>query len=160
MAIRAEDYLGKRRDSRREDALAKQLRQMPEAERLAFIDELLGTKPVIALKLARTCLQQPASFEHILQHGLDHADASSINLWLEAVVNGLGFRRLASILGAKLATSPLAVVKARYWLPKWLPNNNPQAQQALRDLDAELAEVGKKNDMVARSLHPHQPANS
>src|SRR5258708_31981786 len=136
MAIRAEDYLGERRDSQREDALAKQLRQEPEAERLAFIHELLDTKPVVALKLARTCLQQPASFERILQHGLDHADVSSIKLWLEAVVSGLGFHQVLSILSTRLATDPIAVAKARYWLPKWLPQENPRAMQDLRDLDA------------------------
>jgi hypothetical protein len=129
MPLRVEDFADKLRDTKVERALAKALKQEPEEERYRFIQELLwhdrSACQSVAFKLMRSCLKKRESFERLLHQGLEQGNASTIRWWLEAVVDALGFRRVVSLLGERLKTDPVAVIKARYWLPLWLPKDNP-----------------------------------
>ena len=60
MTLNAKDYKGLRRDQARDQALARALRKIPEAQRFEFIEEYLTFDPIIGLELAVKCLRTPA----------------------------------------------------------------------------------------------------
>jgi hypothetical protein len=117
MDLSARDYAGRRRDSKWENELAKELRSCTEGERFSFLNDLLVAQPVVALDLARRCLAENASFEILLETALEGADASSMRYWLECVVPRLGFRRVVRLLDNFRGEFPESVEKAAYWLP-------------------------------------------
>ncbi len=158
MPLRVEDYVTKFRNSDMERHLASELRKQPEEERLRFVQEVLASGHrgsfAVALWLAKTCLRDRRSFEAILNQGLDQADASVIKHWLEAVVNGLGFRRVVAILSTRLRVDPTSVIRARYWLPKWLPRDKKSAVDALGRLNQQIEDLIKENPNLERLVKP------
>lgn len=123
----------RRRDSRAEQEVARQLRGRPEAERIEALLRLIEPNPLAALVLARRTLGDPRSFLRILDHGLERGDASTIRYWLECVVPPLGIRRVVRHLERVRQVNPRAVQKARYWLPLFAdqPGYSPEEVEAL-----------------------------
>jgi hypothetical protein len=117
MTLDAKNYVGRARDPVWERDLARELRLLPEAERLRFVKDLLDVHLVVALDLARKCLSKKESLESLLELGLQEADPSAIRDWLKCVLPGLGARRLVRCLYRHLEDYPEAVESARYWLP-------------------------------------------
>jgi len=117
MTLDAKNYVGRTRDPGWERALARELRLLPEAERLQFVKDLLDVHLVVALDLARKCLSERESLESLLEFGLEEADPSTIQDWLKCVLPRLGARRLVQCLYRNLKDYPQAVESARYWLP-------------------------------------------
>jgi hypothetical protein len=158
MTLRVEDYVGRLRDTKVERELAKALRQEPEEERYRFIQQLFWHErfayPTVAFELVRKCLHKRELLEAILQQGLEHGNASTIRWWLEAVIHGLGFRRVVTLLTERVKTDPVAVIKARYHLPLALARDKPRALQALQDLDTALAEAAKGSERLQQLLGP------
>src|SRR5262249_3499971 len=87
----------------------------------------------------------------ILGQGLEHADASSIQYWIEAVVHGLGFRRLVETLTRKLKTHPRGVIFARYYLPVKMATT-PRAREALHAFDKAIADAVWNDPELPRVL--------
>lgn len=135
MALLVEDYAPKLRDSKVEKELAAELRKRPEAERLQFINELMEVPHCfgVATWLAKTCLKERRSLEAVLAQGLERGDASTLKHWIEAVIQGLGFRRVVRLVSERIALDPGSVVKAEYWLRQWAPKDNQ------KDVDAFYA---------------------
>lgn len=117
MTATVADFVGARRDSIRERALARELRALPEAERFEFIRELLETNASYGLVMVRRCLRRPEHARILITCALRTADASSIRCWLEALVPKLGFRQTMQLLDEHLESDLAGVSKARYWLP-------------------------------------------
>ncbi len=134
MNLQVKDYIGKLRDTKHERELRLLLGKQPEEERFQFIQELLSYDLIVGLKLAQTCLQKEQFFEQILEQGLQTADASTLQFWLECVVPRLGMRRVIAILTQKLETDAVAVTKALYWLPRLLPKDDKHGGLALAKL--------------------------
>ena len=149
MVPRVEDFVPQAGDSGAERKLASILREQPEEDRLQFIQRLIAVgQPKCfraAFRLVKSCLHQRESLLKILDQGLRQADASVIEDWIEAVVSGLGFRRVVDILVNRVGSDPESVIKARYWLPKWIPEGNESAARAVRVLD-ELITNSIKDD--------------
>ncbi|MGH9839003.1 MAG: DUF433 domain-containing protein [Blastocatellia bacterium] len=141
MMLKVEDYVFRRRDSVWERELARQLRELPEAERFEFINEFLN-HTLLGLMFANKCLREPKYFKQLLYRGLETADASSIKEWLECVVPRLGFNRVIAILREEVERDPQAVDKAVYWMHGFVPDGDPEARQALRELVALVASKG------------------
>lgn len=110
-----------------EKGLQKRLMNLPEAARFDEITALIERDIVMGVKLANSVLKHKIYFERLLELGLDKANASEIELWLNNSVTHLGFRRVIAILSNKLSSNPQAVAKASYWMPKFLPKGNEQA---------------------------------
>ena len=144
MELHLEDYLGRRRDTKRERELAARLRELPEATRFEYIQQAMQINVVVGLGLANTCLRDNSSFASLLKQGLQVADASSMSLWLETVTPHLGFRHVANVLMQTIETNPQAVDYAVYWLPRVMPKEDDKATaqyyelvQKLKDADCE-----------------------
>jgi hypothetical protein len=137
-----EDFVAQAGDSGAERKLASVLREQPEGDRLRFIQQLIAVgQPKsfrAALRLVKSCLHDRESLIEILDQGLRQADASVINDWLEAVVAGLGFKRVVGVLAERVENDPESVLKARYWLPKWVPAGNASATEAIHALDQAI----------------------
>lgn len=127
------------RDSKQERAFARQMRQVPENQRFVAIQELMEYNSGHGLRLATATLQRPHYFQTILEQGLKCADAHSMQNWLECVVPKLGFRRVAATLMRWLDIDPVAVLKALYWLPSLLPENDNGAWTAWQELKSAVA---------------------
>ncbi len=144
MVPRVEDFVAQAGDSGAERKLAGVLRAQPEEDRLQFIQQLIAAgQPKCfraALRLVKSSLHQRESLLKILDQGLRQADASVISDWIEAVVAGLGFKRVVGVLAERVESNPEAVIKARYWLPKWVPSGNESALEAVHALDRLIAE--------------------
>lgn len=157
MTLRIEDYAGRFRDSQVERELSRDLRALPEDERLAFINSLMACgRPhcfSVALWLAKTCLTARRSYEAVLRDGFEKGDASTIKYWLEAVIHGLGFRRVVQLLSERLPVDPESVVRARYWLRVWIPDNQ-SAADAFAALDQAVEQVISQHPQVLARAKP------
>jgi uncharacterized protein (DUF433 family) len=147
MALNAADYVYMRRDTERERELARQLRALPEPERIQFLEEFIE-KDILGLKFANACVREKSFFEKLLRQGLANADASSISIWLESVVPRLGFNRVLAILTEEVERDPQAVDKALYWMRRFVPANDPAARQAIQDLIALVASKGGRGALI------------
>ena len=152
MKPKVEDYINKRRDTKREQALGRALRELPEAERFEFIQRLMPHAPVLALQMAASCLKDKKYFEELLDAGLDQGDASSIALWLKCVTPKLGAGKVVSILRNNLEVRPDAVGKALYWLPGLIHRDDERSQIALREL---IDQAKEKGCIRAPKMIPH-----
>jgi hypothetical protein len=113
-------------------ALQRRLMSLPEEAQFNEINALLDRDSLTGLKLANTVLKNKKYFELLVERGLEEADASEIELWLKYLLPRLGFRRIMAILSNKLSEHPQKVDKASYWLPKFLPQGNEQAEILLK----------------------------
>lgn len=127
------EFAQARRDHNREKETLKWLRQQPDLEKFDFIWRVYRLNPGMGLILAQRSQLKPIFREVILEHGFVYADASTIQRWLNATVQGLGHRRIVRMLAAHLEDAPLVVYKVLYWLPS-LCQNHPDALQEVRDL--------------------------
>src|SRR4051812_47643494 len=117
MSLSVRDYASRVRDSKWERDLARELRKVPENERLEFVKELAVANPAVALILARKCLADKHSFESLLDQAINEANSSGIRYWLEAIVPRLGIRRVVAHLRRQSFANPEGVAQAAYWLP-------------------------------------------
>lgn len=142
MRPKVEDYVNRPRDSKREQALARALRELPEVERFEFVQELVARGQYLGLLMASRSLRDKKYFEQLLDDGLDRGDASSIAFWLECVTPKLGGRKVISILRDNLEARPDAVGKALYWLPSLIHRDDERSQIALKELIDQAKEKG------------------
>ena len=136
--LKLSDYLRRPRESKREKELLRRLREAPEDERFQFVYELLQRDAVMGLLMATGSLRQPRHFEAILEMGFQKGDASSICSWLACAVPKLGFHKVIRLLDDKMETDPIIVDKALYWMPKFKPQNDPEADLAMYNLRLRL----------------------
>ncbi|WP_162656854.1 hypothetical protein [Tuwongella immobilis] len=160
MDLRIEDVAPKLRDSRVERELASELRKLPEADRLQFINELISCGLphcfTVALWLARTCLNDRHSLEAILAQGLERGDASTVKYWLEAVVHGLGFRRVVHLVSERITTDPESVIKAEYWLRQWVPHNSQRDADAFAALQQAVEQIVRDDPAIEKRVRPYK----
>ena len=116
-----DEYVGRRRDSKRERELLKRLKLMPEDACYSFVLRLLQRDRRIGLHMASASLRQKRHFQEILEIGLKEGDASTILPWLECAVPKLGFRLVVSALDSRVESDPQAVDNAAYWMPRFKP---------------------------------------
>lgn len=158
MALRVEDYAPRLRDSKVERELAAELKKLPEAERLQFIIELMycGLPHCFAvgLWLAKTCLKERQSLETILTQGLERGDASTVKHWIEAVIHGLGFRTVVRLVSERIATDPGSVIKAEYWLRKWIPKDNQADADAFSALHEAVEQIMRDDPTIEKKVRP------
>ncbi len=139
MVPRIDDYIDEMGNSAAERRLASLLRNQPEEDRLLFVQQLIATGRTkcfwAALRLIKSCLKDRTSLRTILDQGLREADASLIADWIEAVIAGLGFRKVLDVLAKRVESDPESVIKARYWLPKWMSTGNQSDIDSVHNLD-------------------------
>ena len=110
-------YVGGRRDSKRELALLRKIRALPQAMRQQLLVPLLDLNAGVALVLIHRAQLSRAAYLAVLQRGLDEADASAISYWMSTTVVHLGWRRVFSVLRQELSVKPRRVAAALYHVP-------------------------------------------
>jgi hypothetical protein len=130
------EYVGKPRDTQREDELARALRELPEEQCFKFILDYLDHDVVVGLSLANRCLRGREYFERLLRRGLETADVSSIRFWLRACLPRLGPRRVTGLLSQLADVNPAAVVKAMYYSKVLIKKQSPDLSEALREVES------------------------
>jgi len=110
-------YVGGSRDSKRELALLRRIRALPQAMRRQLLVPLLDLNAGVALVLIHRAQLSRADYLAILQRGLEEADASFISKWMEATVVHLGWRKVFSVLRQELAVKPRRLAAALYHVP-------------------------------------------
>ena len=134
-----EDHINRPRDTVRERALARQLRELPESTRFKFVQQLLAHHLIVGLKMAKAVLQDKQHFQWLLYHGLEHGNASTIRFWLAAVIPKLGSRSVIYTLKKEMPDRPVAVFLTLYWLPS-LIDRDAKTKAAYKEL-MELAKT-------------------
>jgi len=138
--MKATDFAGRLRDTLTERQIAKELRELAEEERYAFILEMLNISIPVALSLANSCLRRRDLLESFLKSGISIIkDASSIDLWLRCLIPRLGVRRTIHILKEHARSHPVAVESASYFLPAHIRPDDVSGLESLKDLEETLA---------------------
>lgn len=140
--MNARDFVGKLRDTELEKEIARKLREMPEGEAFQFILDLLHIHEIAALELAQKGLRNREYFRELLTLGLQRADASGIQRWLECVIPHLGMRRVLTFLTTQIDQYPDGVARALYFLPQMLPASDVRARTTLDRLQAIAKDKG------------------
>ena len=127
----------------------EELRKMSESERYQFIQEMMECGDAkcfaVGLWLAKSCLQERASFEGFLEGGLSRGDASTVKYWIRAVIHSLGFRRVARLVSKRVESDPESVIKAEYWLRQLCPRDNLKALEAIAVLQNEVRDIVERD---------------
>ncbi|HTU93126.1 MAG TPA: hypothetical protein VMF69_23800 [Gemmataceae bacterium] len=141
--MHATDYAYKLRDTLTERELAKQLRNLSEEERYAFILEMLDVHLLVALELANGCLRRRDLLTRLLEVGLSRVkDLSSITVWLERIVPRLGVRRVLEVLSSQLDLHPFAVGSALYFMQGYVKKENAVDVDAFHQLYEKAQQKG------------------
>jgi hypothetical protein len=135
------------RDTKREMAVAQELRGMSETERLRYITDLARSHARLALIFANQTLLKRQSFVHLLYRALETANAQSMGTWLTYIVPRVGLRRVARILEEEIANRPISVNFAMYWMWRHARPNSEQDRQILVKVISAL----EKSESVSNS---------
>jgi hypothetical protein len=136
MPMNPNEYAKLSRDSRRENEVCGWLRRQNEHEKFEFVWRVLRKNPGLGIPLIRAVQLKPVYLEVILEHGFVYGDASTVRLWLEATINGLGERKVFELLSAHLERAPLIVDKVLYWFRP----SSERVRNDVRDLRVRFAE--------------------
>lgn len=140
------------------NALQRRLMSLPEGARFDEINTILDRDSVIGLKMAKAVLKNKQYFQLLLERGLEKANASEIELWLKYLLPRLGFRRVIAILSEKLSLEPHKVDKAIYWLPKFIPKGNEQAEILLKQLLMRAKQMHQEQQMLGEEYKTVNPS--
>lgn len=147
-------YVYGSRDSKRELALLRRIRALPQAMRLQILAPLLDLNATVTLVLVDHAQLSRAAYLAILQRGLDEADASSIYQWMAATVFHLGWRKVFAVLRQALSTNPHRGASALYHVPG-LCRGDPASDTLSSSLptDALLDEFCQLVELYHRNGH-------
>ena len=123
-------YVSARRDSKREQALLRRLRALPQAQRMEVLAPLLEANLRTALVFVDRGQLSRAAYLAVFQQGLIQGNASSVKFWMKSTVAHLGWRRVISALREALTTNPRGGAFALYHVPYFFHDNAPS--RALR----------------------------
>jgi hypothetical protein len=129
-------YASGRRDSKREQALLRRLRALPQPQRMEALVPLLEINLSTALALVDRAQLSRAAYLAVLQRGLIQGNASSVKFWMKATIAHLGWRRVISALREALTTNPRGGAFALYHVPYFFRDNAPS-----RELHLELLQL-------------------
>jgi hypothetical protein len=129
-------YVNGRRDSKREQALLRRLRTLPQPQRMELLAPLLEMNLSTALALVDRAQLSRAAYLSVLQQGLILGNASSVKFWMKATLAHLGWRRVISVLREALTTNPRGGAFALYHAPYFFRGNAPS-----RELHLELLQL-------------------
>jgi hypothetical protein len=153
--MHAIEYAEKLRDTNTERDLAKNLRAMPEDERLAFILEMLDVHHMVALDLSNSCLHNRQLLETLVEKCIAKwQDVSAPGVWLEKLLPRLGFKRTVAILQESIDACPTAVAGAIYFLLRFAANEDEVSQRSFDNL-FEMA-MNKSSAIPAMQSHYEQ----
>jgi hypothetical protein len=88
---------------------------MPRGKRWDFIRATIESDLSAGLILAGRCLAPKSRFEDLARMSLS-ADASTIRLWVDAIVRGVGVKAATEIYDRLKAAGSEGTEKAEYWL--------------------------------------------
>lgn len=131
------EYTKHPRDSKRENEICAWLRRQDEHEKFEFVWRVLRRSPNLGIPLVQAVQLRPVYLEVILEHGFVFGDASSVRLWLDATMHGLGERRVLELIAAHLEHAPLIVYKVLYWF-------RPSSERVREDLHGLRTRFGQK----------------
>ncbi|MBH8561431.1 hypothetical protein I8748_04425 [Nostoc sp. CENA67] len=148
------EYADERMDLKQENELVKWLRQLEEEQKFTFVWRVLNANTWKGCQLTKRSQLKPIFLEVILEKGLVYGDASTVEWWIKAVLQGLGHKRVLEIIKAHMDIAPLCVYKTLYWLP-WLYRN--QSKKLKNEILALQVEFNQKypNYQPRRSIGTH-----
>jgi hypothetical protein len=129
-------YVSGRREAKREQALLRRLRALPQRERMEVLAPLLEINLSTALALVDRAQLSRAAYLAVFQQGLIQGNASSVKFWMKATIAHLGWRRVISALREALTTNPRGAAFALYHTPYFFRGNAPG-----RELQIELLQL-------------------
>lgn len=125
-------------DARSRARFHQAIRSAPGEVAWEFIESMLvpehPERYLVALDGARRCVPDKERFSRLLEWGLDHANASSVQSFLELSVEQLGIRYVLRTLSVRIDSNPTAVEKALYCLPAAIRPGDQNSRKALREL--------------------------
>ena len=92
--------------------------------------------------------------EAILIQGLERGDASTVKYWIEAVIRGLGFRRVVRLVSERIATDPGSAIKAEYHLRRWIPKDNQKDADAFASLHQAVEQIMRDDPTIEEQVRP------
>jgi hypothetical protein len=127
-------YVAESRDSKREQALLRRIRALPQSQRMEVLEPLLGVNGWVALQLADRAQLSRGDYLAILKRGLAEGNASTMKVWLKATVPHLGWRSVFSLLRSMAAPWPSKGAFALYHLPSLFTGRCPLPPSLRKEL--------------------------
>ena len=125
-------------DARSRARFHQAIRSAPGDVAWEFIESMLvpehPERYLVALDGAKRCVQDKERFSRLLEWGLDHANASSVQSFLELAVEQLGIRYVLRTLSARVDSDPTSVEKALYCLSPAIRPGDQNSRKALQEL--------------------------
>ncbi|WP_028582051.1 hypothetical protein [Desulfogranum japonicum] len=131
------DFANSKRDSKTERDVLKWLRAQEDVPKFEFIWRVMNINAGKALPLVKKGQLKPIFLDVILRRGLVYGDASSVEWWIESVIEGLGYGKVLKIIKEHMDNAPLCVEKSLYFLP-WLYENHPEYHEEINSLKSEF----------------------
>jgi len=129
-------------DARSRTRFFQAIRDAPGDVAWEFIESILvpghPERYLVALEGAKRCVKDKERFRHLLEWGLDHADASSVRWFIDLAVEQLGVRYVLRTLGARFDSDPASVENALHWLLQAIRPGDQDSRKALRELADRL----------------------
>lgn len=155
--IKPQELASLPRDTKREQAIARELRSLEESKRWNYIKSALDADTIsvqpIALVLANKVALNRNHLMNILEISIERANPSSMNSYLKAVVAGLGHKRVINFFRGKIHTNPEKVGMALYFLPNLSPLPNKAQLKLIYDLRLQFEKYVKSLDIKTPYLN-------
>lgn len=148
-------YVSGRRDSKREQALLRRLRALPQAQRMEVLTPLLKANLGMALVFVDRAQLSRAAYLAVLQQGLIQGNASSVKFWMKTTLAHLGRRRVISALREALTSNPRGGAFALYHVPYFFRDNAPSRELHLELLRLIVLYHEKGHRVVPESAFDH-----
>lgn len=92
------NYMKRARDSKKENILSRQLREIPSEIRLQMILDALKVNLVNGLCIARRCLSSVSEYEAIMRFCMEHANAGDMELCVRICAERMSVKKVRAIL--------------------------------------------------------------
>lgn len=127
-------YVAGSRDSKKEQALLRRIRALPQMQRMEVLEPLLSVNGWVALQLADRAQLSRRDYLAILKRGLAEANASSMKVWLKATAPHVGWRSVFSLLRTMAAPWPSPGAFALYHMPSVFADRCPLPPSLRKEL--------------------------
>ncbi len=122
------------RDSEKEKEVFHWLQNQSQEKRFAFVWTVINENSSLGFVLVKHANLKPIFLQVILEKGLVYGDASSVRGWIDAVMEGLGYKKTLSVISEHIEKAPLCVFKTLYWLPILFKNAPDEIQNEISEL--------------------------
>jgi len=132
-------------DARSRTRFYEAIRSAPGDVAWEFVESMLSPEHperyLVALEGAKRCIKDKDRFQHLLEWGLDHANASSVHCFIELAVEKLGVRYVLRTLAARIDSDPTSVENALYCVLPAIRPGDQDSRKAFHNLVDRLVKA-------------------